>query len=126
LAGADNLGWHSATTTAAATGATRSTWAAEAAPISAAGKSVAPAKAVTASKAISAELGRSTVAKGVEPFFAEPIPLVAPPAATPSVVTHLPNVPSFRPHPASGVMDEKHTERLTEADPPHYRRRLIA
>jgi hypothetical protein len=106
FAGADNLGRHSASATTA--GPARPSRApAESAAVSAARKSVASAEAVASSKAVpTAELGRPAIAERIESLFAEPIPLVAPPAATTSIVTHLTNAPSFRPHLTPGCMDE--------------------
>jgi hypothetical protein len=128
LASADDLGRHSAATAATAAGPA---WAAAAATespaISTAGKTITPAEAIAATKAVSApELGRSAILEWIEAFFAKPIPLVAPPAATPSIVTHLTNAPSFRPQFTPGCADEIRAERSTEALPPHYRFRLIA
>jgi hypothetical protein len=129
LAGADNLGGHSAAAGPARTARTTT----ESPAISTAGKTVASPEpvstpeAITATKAVSAtELGRSTLLEWIEAFFAKPIPLVAPPAATPSIVTHLTNAPSFRPQFTPGCADEIRAERSTEALPPHYRFRLIA
>ena len=114
LAGADDLRGHSAAASATTAGSARATRAAAKSPaISATGKTIpsaraiSTAEAVAAAKAISAaELRCSAIGKWIEALLAESIPLVAPPAATPSIVTHLTNAPSFRPHVTLGCVDE--------------------
>jgi hypothetical protein len=89
LASADDLGRHSAAAAAAAGPAWAAATATESPAISTAGKTVTPAEAIAATKAVPApELGRSAILEWIKAFFAKPIPLVAPPAATPSIVTH--------------------------------------
>jgi hypothetical protein len=97
--------------TASATAAAAETTAAAAAIV---GEPTAAAEPVTP-----AELRRTPILERIEALFAKSIPLVASPAATASIVTHLTNVPSLRPHLAPGVMDES---RRTAAggDPPAF------
>jgi hypothetical protein len=102
LASPDDLRWHSATTrsTAAATAATTAAVAKTATAIaatviieaaSAATETVPTAKAVTAtSPVISTHRRHIAATERIETFFTKTIPLVAPPAATTSVVTHVP------------------------------------
>jgi hypothetical protein len=107
LAGADNLRGHSATTTAAAIARRAATTAAtETATATAEAAAAATASVVATESVTAAELRRSVITEGIKRFFAEPIPLVAPPAATASIVTHLTNAPSFRPRLTPGDMDE--------------------
>jgi len=90
------------TTAAAATAAT----AAETATAAAAAAVIGEAAPAAAEAVTTAELRRTPILERIEGFFAKSIPLIAPPAATTSIVTHLTNVPSLRPLLASGVMDE--------------------
>jgi hypothetical protein len=117
LAGANDLRGHAAAArstavAAAETAATATT--AETAPTAAAviGEATAAAEPVT-----SAELRRTPILERIERFFAESVPLVASPAATTSIVTHLTHVPSLRPHPTPGAMDEKRRT-ANGGDPP--------
>ncbi|MBB5731825.1 hypothetical protein FHS61_000829 [Altererythrobacter atlanticus] len=105
LAGADNLGGHSATaraTTAtaaeptAAAAATRTTAEAAATIIVETATAASTETAAAATPVISAKARRSVIREGIETLFTKTVPLVAPPAATTFIVTHEPNVPSLR------------------------------
>lgn len=111
LACADDLCRHAAaprgTAIAATTEATAPAAAAKTAAATAATAAIIGETASAAAEPVTAaKLRRSPILERIEGFFAESIPLVAPPAATASIVTHLTNVPSLRPLLASGVMDE--------------------
>jgi predicted tellurium resistance membrane protein TerC len=73
--------------------------------------------AAAAEPVTTAELRRTPILERIKRFFAESIPLVASPAATTSIVTHLTHVPSLRPHPTPGAMDEKRRT-ANGGDPP--------
>src|SRR5690606_14413857 len=112
-AGADDLRGHPAAArrTAAIAAEASGTRAAEAA-AAAARSAVRTAEAIAAAPpVITSEARRATVREGIETLLSETVPLVAPPAATTSIVTHLPNLPSSRPRSSPGDAGDAHTGR---------------
>ena len=97
LAGANDLGGHPAATCAAARRtaaiAAESTAgsAAAAEAITASATAAEPVTTATGAPVVATETGRTALRKRLETVFTETIPLVAPPAATTSIVTHEPN-----------------------------------
>jgi hypothetical protein len=98
LAGSNDLRGHSATTrsaTAASTAtiakaaAIAATVIVEATSSSAAAETVGAAKAITATAPVIPTRRGRVATERIETFFTKTIPLVAPPAATTSVVTHV-------------------------------------
>jgi hypothetical protein len=103
LTGADHLSRHSA-----ATGGTAAPGAETAARPTAAAAIVIASETIAAAESTASPIVTTTAKAGaavhewIETLFPETVPFVAPLAATPSIVTHEPNAPSFvlKRHPA--------------------------
>src|SRR5690606_19225950 len=97
-AGADDLGGHAAAAARRAAIAAGEPAAVSAA-VAIAAESVATAKSIATTRrapVVTAKARRTAVRKRIETLFPETVPLVAPPAATSFIVTHVPNAPSLR------------------------------